>query len=48
MNELWYQNTTIYCVDIERFQDSNGDGVGDFAGLGSRIDYLAALGVDCL
>lgn len=48
MNELWYQNTTIYCLDIERFQDSNEDGVGDFQGLASRIDYLAALGVDCL
>jgi maltose alpha-D-glucosyltransferase / alpha-amylase len=32
---------------VETFQDSDGDGVGDFIGLTRRLDYLARLGVDC-
>jgi len=48
MHERWYKQAVIYCVDVETFQDSNGDGVGDFAGLTSRLDYLARLGVTCL
>ena len=48
MTERWYQNAIIYCLDVETFQDSDGDGVGDFAGLTRRLDYLARLGVDCL
>lgn len=38
----------MYAIDIDRFKDSNGDGIGDFAGLTSEIDYLADLGVTCL
>ena len=48
MNERWYKQAVIYCLDVETFQDSDGDGVGDFAGLTSRLDYLARLGVTCL
>ena len=48
MTERWYEKAIIYCLDVETFQDSNGDGVGDFAGLTRRLDYLARLGVDCL
>ena len=48
MTERWYQNAIIYCLDAETFQDSDGDGAGDFAGLTRRLDYLARLGVDCL
>ena len=33
---------------VDAFQDSNGDGCGDLAGLTSRLDYLARLGVTCL
>jgi maltose alpha-D-glucosyltransferase/alpha-amylase len=47
-NDLWYKNAIVYAVDVKTFQDSDGDGVGDFAGLTSRLDYLADLGVDCL
>ncbi|MDQ2683155.1 MAG: alpha-amylase family protein [Chloroflexota bacterium] len=38
----------FYCLDVETFADSNGDGVGDFPGLTRRLDYLAGLGVTCL
>src|ERR1700685_416000 len=48
MTERWYEKAIIYCLDVETFQDSDGDGVGDFAGLTRRLDYLARLGVDCL
>jgi trehalose synthase len=46
--DLWWKNAVIYCVDVEFFQDSNGDGIGDLPGLTSRVDYLAGLGVTCL
>ncbi|WP_276499709.1 alpha-amylase family protein [Pontibacter litorisediminis] len=46
--ELWYKNAIIYSLDLETFMDYNGDGVGDFQGLGRRLDYLHALGVDTL
>ncbi len=48
MLDLWYKNTIIYCLDIETYQDSNGDGIGDFIGLTQRIDYLAGLGITCI
>jgi hypothetical protein len=48
MTERWYEKAIIYCLDVETFQDSDGDGVGDFAGLTRRLDYLTRLGVDCL
>ncbi|MFL6141457.1 MAG: alpha-amylase family protein [Labedaea sp.] len=46
--DLWWKNAVIYCLDVETFADSNGDGHGDFGGLNERIDYLAQLGVTCL
>ena len=48
MYERWYKQAVIYCLDVETFQDSNGDGVGDLSGLISRLDYLARLGVTCI
>lgn len=47
-SDLWWKNAVFYCLDVEMFQDSDGDGIGDFAGLTSRLDYLAALGVTCI
>jgi len=45
---LWYKDALIYELHVRAFQDSNGDGIGDFAGLLSRLDYLQDLGVTCL
>lgn len=48
MLNLWYKNAVIYCVDVELFMDSNGDGVGDFTGLTNRLDHIEALGATCI
>jgi maltose alpha-D-glucosyltransferase / alpha-amylase len=48
INDLWYKNAVIYCLSVETFMDANGDGVGDFAGLMRRLDYLHGLGVDAI
>ena len=48
MDERWFKLAVIYSVDVETFQDSNGDGVGDIPGLIARLDYLARLGVTCI
>lgn len=45
---LWYKDAVIYELHVRAFQDSNGDGIGDFPGLISRLDYLQDLGVTCL
>lgn len=45
---LWYKDAIIYQVHVKSFFDSNNDGVGDFAGLLSKLDYIAALGVDVI
>jgi trehalose synthase len=47
-SDLWWKNAVIYCLDVETYADSDGDGVGDFRGLIGKIDYLASLGVTCL
>jgi maltose alpha-D-glucosyltransferase/alpha-amylase len=48
MSERWYKEAVIYSLEVETFQDSDGDGYGDLRGLISRLDYLARLGVTCL
>ncbi|WP_353721078.1 alpha-amylase family protein [Dyadobacter sp. 676] len=48
MNEKWWTNAVIYAVDVERFFDSNGDGIGDFKGLAQKLPYLSELGVTAL
>lgn len=48
LEDLWYKNAIIYSLDLETFMDLNGDGVGDFEGLGRRLDYLHAMGIDTL
>ncbi|KRB36439.1 alpha-amylase family protein [Microbacterium sp. Root180] len=46
--DLWWKSAVVYCLDVETYLDSDGDGIGDLTGLGRRIDYLADLGVTCL
>jgi maltose alpha-D-glucosyltransferase/alpha-amylase len=46
--ERWYKNCFIYNLDVRTFQDSDGDGIGDFRGLTSRLSYLKSLGVDVI
>ena len=48
IHDLWYKNAVIYCLNVETFVDSNGDGVGDFVGLTEKLAYLAGLGVTCI
>jgi len=44
----WWRGAVVYQVYVRSFCDSNGDGQGDFAGLISQLDYIAALGVDAI
>ena len=46
--DLWYKDAIVYALSVDTFQDSNGDGIGDFPGLTSRVEYLHALGVTCV
>ncbi|GAA3464050.1 alpha-amylase family protein [Saccharothrix longispora] len=46
--DLWWKNAVVYCLDVETFHDSDGDGYGDFRGLTQKIDHLHRLGVTCL
>jgi maltose alpha-D-glucosyltransferase/alpha-amylase len=45
---LWYKDAVIYQLHIKSFFDANNDGIGDFAGLTSKLDYLVNLGVNAL
>ncbi|GGL63031.1 maltose alpha-D-glucosyltransferase [Wenxinia marina] len=40
----WYKDAVIYQLHVKAYQDSNGDGIGDFAGLMSRLDHVQELG----
>lgn len=45
ITDLWYKNAILYRISAGTCLDANGDGVGDFAGLMRRLDYLSGLGV---
>jgi maltose alpha-D-glucosyltransferase/alpha-amylase len=45
---LWYKDAVIYELHVRAFSDSNNDGIGDFPGLISKLDYLQDLGVTCI
>ena len=45
---LWYRDAVIYQLHVKSFFDSNNDGVGDFAGLLAKLDYLSELGVNAI
>src|SRR5881396_1666531 len=42
---LWYKDAIIYELHVRAFYDSNDDGIGDFAGLTQKLDYLQDLGI---
>lgn len=44
----WWRGAVIYQIYPRSFMDSNGDGVGDLAGITDKLDYIAALGVDAI
>jgi len=44
----WWKGAVIYQVYPRSFADSNGDGVGDLAGITARLDHIASLGVDAI
>lgn len=44
-DDRWHRQVVFYELWVRSFQDSDGDGIGDFAGLTSRLDYLEELGV---
>src|SRR5690348_8642874 len=48
VERLWWERGTIYQIYPRSFADSNGDGIGDLAGIASRLDYLEWLGVDAV
>jgi hypothetical protein len=45
---LWYKDAIFYEVRVRSFYDASGDGIGDFAGLTQKLDYLRDLGVTAL
>jgi maltose alpha-D-glucosyltransferase/alpha-amylase len=45
---LWYKDAVFYELHVKAYTDANGDGMGDFPGLLTRLDHLKDLGVDCL
>jgi len=48
MDAVWWADAVVYQIYPRSFQDSDGDGVGDLAGIRDRLDHLAWLGVDAL
>ena len=45
---LWFKDIVVYECHVRAFFDSNGDGIGDFPGLTSKLDYIQDLGVDAI
>jgi maltose alpha-D-glucosyltransferase/alpha-amylase len=45
---LWYKDAIVYQLHVKSFFDANNDGIGDFPGLISKLDYIAELGVNTI
>lgn len=48
MIDQWYKTAVIYELYVKGFQDSDDNGIGDFQGIISRLDYLVSLGINCI
>ncbi|MBV9293778.1 MAG: DUF3459 domain-containing protein [Frankiales bacterium] len=48
MADPWWRDAVVYEIYVRSFQDSNGDGIGDLAGIHARLPYLKRLGVDAI
>src|SRR5690606_15319579 len=48
LDEAWYKDAIFYEAPVKSFMDSDGDGIGDFAGMIEKLDYIRDLGVDCI
>jgi len=48
VDPLWYKDAVIYHMHVKAFHDANGDGIGDFAGLALKLDYIQELGVNTI
>ena len=44
----WYRDAVFYMLPVRSYFDGNGDGIGDFLGLESKLDYLEELGITCI
>ena len=47
-DRFWYRDAVVYQMHIKAFFDSNDDGIGDFAGLIDKLDYIRDLGVSAI
>ena len=47
-NSEWFKSAVFYEVLVRSFADSDGNGIGDLAGLTGKLDYLKDPGIDCL
>src|ERR1700688_3600414 len=47
-DQLWYKDAIIYQLHVKSFFDSNNDGIGDFPGLISKLDYIAEPGANTI
>ena len=47
-DEFWWRDGIFYQIYPRSFQDTNGDGVGDIAGIIRRLPYLTGLGIDAI
>ena len=48
VDALWYKDAVIYQLNVKSFFDSNDDGIGDFPGLTSKLEYIRDLGVNTI
>lgn len=48
LSDEWWRGAVIYQIYPRSFCDSNGDGIGDLAGVTGKLDHVASLGVDAI